>query len=511
MNKALPGDYESYWMSSAPGTARPRLTGDVAADAVVVGGGIAGICTAWELARAGRSVVLLEADRIVAGVTGYTTAKLSALHTLIYDDLRTRHSADAARLYAQSQQDAVEHVAQVCADLGVDAELERLPAYTYAESAESIEQIHAEVAAAAEAGLAASFTSDTGLPFEVAGAVRVEQQAQFHPRKFLLALADDFVRLGGQIYEHTRVTQLDEGAPCRVSTEAGDSVSAADVVVATHYPVFDRGMEFTRLEPRRELVVAALIPQERDPLGMYITQEQNTRSVRTAPYADGQRLLIVTGETFKPGTGDVTERYRQLVSWTLERFPGAEIKYRWAAQDNDTTDHLPFVGPLHPGAEHVYVATGFGGWGMSNGVMSSRLLAGQILSTPPPWAGLYDPGRLHPIREATSFLKLQGSVAKHFIGDRLQTPRVDSVDEIQPGTGAVVRVAGDRCAVYREPDGAVHALSARCTHLGCIVAFNDAEVTWDCPCHGSRFAIGAVIHGPATTPLEQRDLPPPEG
>lgn len=505
--ESLPGKYESYWMSSTTAPSYPPLTGDVEADVVVVGAGIAGICTAWELTRAGRSVVLLDADEVAGGVTGYTTAKLSSLHTLIYADLQSRHGGDVARSYAQSQQDAIEHVSQVCAELAIDAELERAPSYTYATSPELLDQIRGEADAAAEAGLAASFTTEVGLPFPVAGAVRVDNQAQFHPRKYLLALAADFVRLGGQIYEHSRVTELSEGQPCRVSTDAGHSVSASDVVVTTHYPVFDRALQFSRLEPRREVVVAGPIPGDTDPNGMYITPEQNTRSVRTAPYADGQRLLIVTGEKFKPGTGDVEDRYRKLVAWTREHFPGADVTYRWAAQDNDTTDQVPFVGHFHPAAKHVYVATGFGGWGMSNGVMSGKLLAGLIVGSPPAWHGIYDPRRINPTREASSFLKLQGSVAKHFVGDRLKTKSIQSVDEIEPGTGAVVRVDGQRSAIYRDASGAVHAVSARCTHLGCIVQFNDAETTWECPCHGSRFDVsGAVIHGPATKPLEQRDL-----
>jgi len=170
-------------------------------------------------------------------------------------------------------------------------------------------------------------------------------------------------RRGGQLFERTRVVDLQDGDPCRVRTEHGVTITARDVVVATHYPMFDRALLFARLAPRRELVVAAALPADRDPGGMYITREENTRSVRTAPFRDGQRLLIVTGETFTPGTPDVHKRYERLARWTGERFPGAQILYPWAAQDNDTTDHIPYVGRLHPGAKHAHVATGFGGGG----------------------------------------------------------------------------------------------------------------------------------------------------
>ncbi|MBT2365724.1 FAD-dependent oxidoreductase [Streptomyces sp. ISL-10] len=501
----LPGSYESYWMKSEAGAHHPALAAGLEVDVAVVGGGIAGICTAWELAGTGRSVVLLEADRIAAGVTGYTTAKLSSQHGLIYSHLHKSLGAEGARLYARSQQEAVEHVAEVSAQLGIDCELERLPSYAYAESAEQVDQIQAEAEAAREAGLPASFVTETGLPYPVAGAVRIDEQAQFHPRKYLLALTADLLARGGHIYERTRVVSLHEGEPCRLTTEGGATVTARDVVVATHYPVFDRAMLFSRLEPSRELVIAASIPADRDPQGMYLTQEQNTRSVRTAPYRMGQRLLIVTGEKFKPGVGDVSQRYEQLAAWTQDRFPGASITYRWAAQDNTTTDRVPYVGRFHPGAKHVYVATGYGAWGMSNGIMSGRLITALITGQELPWSGLYDPRRLHPVREAASLLKLQASVVRHFVGDRLPVAHADSVEDIAPGTGAVVRVDGRRCAVYRDEDGAVHAVSARCSHLGCIVHFNDAERAWECPCHGSRFATdGTVVQGPANRPLEPR-------
>ncbi len=504
----LPGAAESYWIETTDGTAYPQLTEDVEVDVAVVGGGIAGVCTAWELAAAGHRVALLEADRVVAGVTGYTTAKLSALHTLLYADLRRSLGDEAARLYARSQQRAVERVGAVAAELAIDCDLERVPGFTYAESADRVDDVRAEADAATAAGLPASFVTETGLPFPVAGAVRVEDQAQFHPRKYLLALVEDLVRRGGRVHERTRAVGLDEGQPCVVTTESGSRVTATDVVVATHYPVFDRALLFARLEPRRELVVAASITAERDPGGIYITTEQNTRSVRTAPYSDGRRLLIVTGQHFTPGTADVTSLFRELAEWLTARFPGAEITHRWAAQDNGTTDHVPYIGRFHPRAAHVWVATGFGGWGMSNGVLAGQLLASRIGGDEPPWTHLYDPIRLNPKHELAPMLKLQAQVARHFVGDRLRSSHVDSVHDIDPGEGAVMRVEGQRCAVYRDPDGVLHSLSATCTHLGCIVHFNEAETAWECPCHGSRFAVdGSVLNGPANRPLDPRPLP----
>ncbi|MCK2215615.1 FAD-dependent oxidoreductase [Actinomadura sp. ATCC 31491] len=492
----------SYWMESAPPREHPPLTEDLTVDVAVIGGGIAGLSAAWELTRAGRTVAVLEADRPAAGVTGHTSAKLSAQHTLIYAELAGR-DPETARRYARSQQEAVEHVARTAAELGVDCELERRPAYTYVRSPGQVEQIRAEARAAAEAGLAASFVTGTPLPFPVAAAVRVDGQAQFHPRKYLLGLADAMAARGCRIFERTRVTGLHEGRPCRVSTEGGATVTAADVVVATHYPIFDRSLLFARMEPTRELVVAGTLPPGDDPAGMYITSEENTRSVRTAPLPGGDLLLVVTGESFKPGSGRVEDRFDRLAAWTEEHFPRVRLTHRWAAQDNHTTDRLPFAGPLHPGARHAWVATGFGGWGMSNGVMAGLLLSALIGGQEPEWAGLYDPRRLHPLQEAGPMAKMQASVARHFVADRLAAGDGSEVAGLGPGQGKVVKLDGRRCAVYRDEQGQVHAVSAVCTHLGCVVGFNEAERTWECPCHGSRFGVdGRVLQGPAVEPLE---------
>ncbi|MFF7177066.1 FAD-dependent oxidoreductase [Streptomyces sp. NPDC008121] len=508
----LSAPHGSHWMRTAAIPAYPPLTADTEADVAVIGAGVAGLSVAWELSRAGLSVVVLEAHRIAAGVTGHTTGKLSALHTLVYAELRASRGAEAARAYAGSQMAALRHVGDVAAELGIDCELEERPALTYCEDPDGVEELRAEAEAAREAGLDASFTTETGLPYPVAGAVRVEGQAQFHVRKYLRGLADDLTARGGRIHEETRVVGLHRGEPCRLTTESGATVTARDVVVATHHPVFDRGMLTTRLTQHRDLVVAGPLPAGQDPAGMYITREQGKRSVRTAPYGDG-RLLIVTGEAFTPGTEpDTEERYRRLEGWTRERFPGVEISHRWAAQDNAATDTVPLIGPLHHGDGHVYVVTGFGGWGMAGGVLAGLLLGSLLGDAPaePEWVELYDPRRPATVaRSAPSVLKAQWDAGKHFVKDRLDTLGSGAgrtVADVAPGSGEVLRLGGHPCAVFREDGGTVHAVSAVCTHLGCLVAFNDAERTWECPCHGSRFDVdGEVLQGPALKPLERRD------
>jgi glycine/D-amino acid oxidase-like deaminating enzyme/nitrite reductase/ring-hydroxylating ferredoxin subunit len=480
-------------------------------DVAVIGGGMAGLCAARELARSGRTVALLEADRIAYGVTGHTTAKVSALQGSVYSRIRKTRGDDAARQYAESQQDAVAYVRQSAAELGIDCDLEPAAAYTYATDPKRRGEMRREADAARAAGLDARYVEEVPLPIPVSGAVRLDDQLQFHPRKFLLGIAADLIRNGGRILERTRVTDLDEGTPCKLTSSDGHTVDATDVVVATHYPVFDRGLLFTRLEPKREVVVAGPLPPEGlAPEGMFLTEENNTRSIRSAPHDEHGRMLIITGEKFTPG--DPKDRgaawhFQVLTDWARNHFADFAVTHRWAAQDTFSADHVPFVGRLHPRADHAYVATGFGGWGLSGGMMAARLLTSLVTDSPSPWADLYDPARFHPLAEGTSMLRLGAKTARHLVADRLPGGHADSVDDIAPGQGAVIRGDGEGPqAVHRDTSGTLHRVSARCTHLGCIVHFNEAEAAWECPCHGSRFDVnGSVLQGPAVHPLESYD------
>ena len=495
---------QSFWMATSPDTAYPRLSGSVRVDVAVIGGGIAGLSTAAELKRRGKTVAVIEAGRIAASVTGFTTAKITSLHTTIYAELVEKLDERAARLYGLSQQAGLEHIATTVAERGIDCDFERQDAYTYAVDAEAAEELRQEAAVALSLGLPATYVTKTALPFDVAGAVRFENQAQFHPRAYLLALAADLPGDGSHVFEQTRMLEVDDGEPCTVTCDSGE-VIADDVVVATHYPVLDRGLMFARLEPHRDVVVAGLLPEGQRLDGMYISTESATHSVRTAPHESGRRLLIVGGEPWKTGhEQDVESRYAALSSWTTKTFGIEDLSFRWSTQDCMTADGVPYIGLFHPGTKHLYVATGFRGWGMTNGTVAGLLLADLIGGLENPWASLYDPRRVKARASLGSFVKAQVDAVKGLVVDSLKPAQVDSLDEIAPGEGAIARLDGDKAAVYRDEAGTLHAVSPRCTHLGCFLHFNNAEKSWDCPCHGSRFdPDGAVLQGPANKPLER--------
>ncbi|HUR52243.1 MAG TPA: FAD-dependent oxidoreductase, partial [Mycobacteriales bacterium] len=388
-------------------------------------------------------------------------------------------------------------------------ELERVPSLVYTEVLEDVEAVNEEVDAARAAGLPMEHATTSGLPWSIRAGALLPGQAQLHPRRYLLGLVDGFLAAGGRIAENTRALDVAaDGDRPVVRTDRGD-LRCQDVVVATHYPFLDRGMLFARLAPYRDVVVAGVVEESRDPGVMAIStgsEEGGTHSVRTAPYAEGRRLVIVTGGQYKTGKDvDVEARYDGLAAWTQERFPGCELVHRWSTQDTSSVDRLPFVGRLPFGGEHLWVATGFNAWGMTNGTLAGMVLADLVQGRTNPWADLYSPERLTPKASASKLVKENLDVGAELIGGMFR-PSLRGMEELEPGQAGVFLRPGGRTAAYRDDAGELHVVSARCTHLGCTVRWNDAERSWDCPCHGSRFGIdGAVLHGPAVHPLDPRD------
>ncbi|RQG97404.1 FAD-dependent oxidoreductase [Natrarchaeobius oligotrophus] len=511
----LPGAATSPWLAttledeveSERNDEMPRsalLERDRPVDAAVVGGGIAGLSTAIELRERGQTVVVLERDRVATGVTGKSTAKLTSQHGLIYDHLRREFGRRAAGQYARVQESAIDVVEERIDELGVDCGFERQPSYLYGDSPDEMER---EADAARQAGLSAAYVTSVP-PFERAQAgVRFDEQAWFHPRRYLLAIADALrADEGAAVLEGARVTDVEPGAPCRVGLERG-TLSARRIVVATGFPILDRAGYFARMHPKRSYVLGLRI-DGRPPEGMYYRPGDNYRSVRTHRDEDGD-LLLVGGENHKTGQGgSTTERYRRLLAWARDRFPVASVDYRWSTQDYQPADKVPLVGRAGPTAENVYVATGFRGWGMTNGVAAGRLLADLLAGERPPECDLFDPLRFTPKTSFSSTVTENADAASEFATDWLQTLLSDDSASLSSGEGRVFRHGGKPIACARDADGTLHATSAVCTHMYCLVEWNDAECSWDCPCHGSRFSPdGEVLEGPATAELADREPP----
>ena len=493
---------ESIWLATGDDApAFPALDRDVRVDVAIVGGGIAGVTTALLLKRLGATVAVVEREAVAKGATGYTTAKITALQGTRLSSIRSKHGTEGAAAYAGATVDAVARIVALVAEEGIECDLERRDAFTYAGDEREVAAVEREAEAAREAGLPVEVTTETGLPWEVPGAVRLAGQAQFHPVRYTRGLARRVEGDGSHVFERTHVTNVHEGAPCRVATAGGATVTAERVVVATNYPLLDRGLFFARLEPTRSYCVA--LPVAGDvPQGMLITAGQPTRSLRT--FHDH---LIVGGEGHQTGAADARpERYEALVEFGERHFPvGPGTAYRWSTQDGMPVDSLPYIGPYTPGSKRLYVAAGFMKWGMTSATIAATLLSDLMADRDNPYAGHFDPNRIS-LRGLPGAAKLNLHAGQEFVGERLRPAEASSAGEVPAGEARVVRSGVGKIGVFRDEDGGVHGVSLRCPHLGCLVRFNDAERSWDCPCHGSRFDVdGAVLAGPATQPLERRE------
>lgn len=514
------------WTATAPAPHRPTPTDDIDVDVAVVGAGITGLLTALRCVEHGRSVAVLEMGSVGQGVTGHTTAKVSSLHELVYASLIDRLGRARAQVYAEANQQGVADIGDIVGRYAIECGFERRDALTWTAQQDRVPEIAAEVEAARALGLPARLASEVDLPFDIASAVVFAEQAQFNPRQFLLGVADVIdAAPGSAVYEHARVAGLRPGSPLRVQVGrpgggTAAQVRANDVVVATHLPFFDLlggftkadvGGFFTRTEPVRSYVVA-LPAKGTVPASMSISAESPTRSLRTYTH-DGTTYLLVGGESHRPGeSDDERSHWGALESWARQHFDVGPTAHRWSAQDYYTVDGMPYVGPMSPVTPRLWTATGYRKWGMTNAAAAARIIAAGIAAArgdggAHPWAAAFSPSRPTLRASASSFLRNQVQVGRHVVGDRLGLPGPEAIDDLADGEGVVVRVGGLARAVCRV-DGALSSVSPVCTHLGCHVAWNTAEQSWDCPCHGSRFAAdGTVVQGPANRDLPARELP----
>jgi glycine/D-amino acid oxidase-like deaminating enzyme/nitrite reductase/ring-hydroxylating ferredoxin subunit len=499
------GRTDSLWMKTAAPRVLPPLTEDLRTDVCVIGAGIAGITTAYLLALEGRRVVVLEDGAIGGGETGRTTAHLANALDDRYHVLERLHGEEGARLAAASHTAAIDRIESIVAAEGIACDFQRLEGYLFVPPGESLDILDAEFEAARRAGLrdvrmvprapVTSFNSGPCLLFP--------RQAQFHPLLYLRALTGAIERQGGRIFGGTHVSAVEAGPPAEVATQRGPTVTADFVVCATNTPVIDWLVIHSKQAPYRTFAIGARVPSDAVPSALYWDTADPYHYVRR----QGD-VLIVGGEDHKTGQeDDAYDRFAYLESWTRERFPIGEVEYTWSGQVMEPVDGLGYIGRNPADQGHILVATGDSGHGMTHGTIAGILLSDLIAGRPNAWQPLYDPAR-KSLRSAAEYLKENVNVAKQYL-DYVSPGEVHSADEIRPGHGALVRQGLAKLAVYRDEQGALHALSAVCTHLGCIVHWNTLERTWDCPCHGSRFGIdGAVLNGPAVAGLEKKPSSP---
>jgi glycine/D-amino acid oxidase-like deaminating enzyme/nitrite reductase/ring-hydroxylating ferredoxin subunit len=495
----VPSESSSPWVASASLPVYPSFSGTASVDVVVVGAGITGITAAVLLKEAGKRVALLDALRVGQGVTGYTSAHLTEVPDCRYRTLLSHFGENGGRLAVRGMREAIDTVERFVRGRDIDCAFRRVPGYYYTERPENVPDVEEEGEAARRLGVDAITTRDVPLPFAVRAALRFEHQARFHVREYLRPLLESVPGNGSAVFEGARVIDVEDGTPCVVKTEQGE-IRATDIVMATHVPL-NRLLLQTKLAHYRSYVLACDVGRKVDD-ALYWDDEDPYHYTRVADI-DGRRLLIVGGEDHKVGQEEDTDaRVEALLAYAHARFDVREVVHRWSAQVAEPVDGMPYLG-LNSGSSHVYVGTGYSGTGLTFGTLAATIASDLILGRDNDYAEVFDATRVKPVAGASRFVAENVDFPAHYVADRLKSAEGDSLDAVAPGEGKVIEIGGHKRAVYRSESGELRVLDPVCPHMGCLVGFNTAEKTWDCPCHGSRFGNdGGVIDGPAISGLK---------
>jgi len=516
MPNTTSGQHESIWTRTEPSVVFDRLQRDLKVDVAIVGGGIAGLTTAYCLAREGKRVVVLEDGYLGSGESGRTTAHLASALDDRYYYIEHLFGEEKTRLAAQSHQEAIEWIGETVAQEHISCDYRKVDGYLFLHPSDKPENLEKELVAAEKAGLDVDLVAPPGI-IDAGSAIRFRNQAQFHILKYLNGLAQAILAKGGQIYTQTHVEEvLEDGI-----TANGHTVEATSIVVATNSPINDRFSLHTKQHPYRTYVITHLLPKGTLPFALW-WDTGNMRSawssepyhyVRVEAYDETHDLLIVGGEDHKTGQAGVegiseNERYDRLETWARHHFPmiGHRVS-NWSGQVLEPVDCLGFMG-CNPGDDNIYVISGDSGNGMTHTTIGALIITDLIMGRENTYAELYSPSRI-TLSATGTFLEEAGNMALQY-ADWIRMPDGAPLETLAPGEGSVLSDGLDKTAVFRDAGGNFHAFSAVCPHLGCIVHWNQDEKTFDCPCHGSRFdGHGQVLNGPANENLTEKRLPLP--
>ncbi|GAA0066916.1 MAG: FAD-dependent oxidoreductase [Clostridium perfringens] len=475
---------KSVWSESCKFRKREALNKDIKTDVLVIGAGIAGILTAYMLKQKGREVIVIDASEIASGNTKNTTAKITSQHDLIYSKLITEFGEEKARQYAKANELAIKKYKEIIEDKRIECDFEEKPAYVY--SLNEVDVLKEEAKAAKNLGIDAEFVQEANLPFKIKGAVKFNNQAQFNPLKFLKGISNELV-----IYENTRALEIKEN----LVVTSGGNITAKNIVVATHYPIMNApGYYFMKMHQERSYVLALENTSEID--GMYIDINKEGYSFRTY-----NNLLLLGGISHRTGENEEGGSYDELRKVAKKLYPKAKEKYYWSAQDCMTIDGIPYIGRYSSETPNIYVATGFNKWGMTSSMVSAMIISDMILEKENDFSEIFSPRRFDLSLSINNIANDLIETAKNFIAQKVSIPSSE-IEHIKNGHGGIIEYNGDKVGVYKDKEGKEFFVSTKCTHLGCQLSWNADELTWDCPCHGSRFDYkGRLIGSPATKDL----------
>lgn len=502
MNKPL-------WLDNYDLNNFPQLTNDLETDVLVIGGGITGITTAYLLGEEGYRVTLVEAEKLLHGTTGHTTAKVTLQHSLVYKTLIKKHGINKAQAYKDSHIIAFNLIKDNIKNLEINCDYETVTSYVYTESDKYINNIEKEYEASQKLGINSFITENLSLPYKVKCALGFKEQAHFHVVKYLTPLIDDFSKNDDcYIFEKSKVFKVKEdNNMCHTYFTSGVKVKSRHVVVASHYPVNDpHNFYFTKLKPSMTYLISAKYNVEFENAD-YINVEKPIRSIRTHPYND-ERLILIGGENHQCGhTRPDVKHYSNLENFGKKHFAIEEPLYRFSTQDFYTFDNLPYIGKINPKSPQIIVATGYKKWGMLTSHVAAILARDLITNKNTEYEKLYKPTRITDKLSCKFFCYNLKSVGR-LVGGRLK--KMPKEFDVSEGMGKIVSYKGKKYGVYKDENSEVFIVNVVCPHLKCILTFNNEHKTYDCPCHGSRFTYkGKYLDGPAIKNLERinfRDL-----
>ncbi|UZQ51162.1 FAD-dependent oxidoreductase [Clostridium kluyveri] len=479
---------ESVWNSEVNFRKREALNKNIECDIVIIGAGMAGLMTAYILNKSGREVVVIDAKSIAGGVTKNTTAKITCQHDLIYNNLIKEFGEEGARQYAKANGLAIQKYKEIIDEENIDCNFEYKDSYVY--SLDNTQSLEDEYNAAKKLGIDAELVDELNLPFKIKKALKFKNQAQFNPLKFLRPISEKLT-----IYENT--TALDITEENSVVTKDGIKIKANKIVVATHYPFLNTpGYYFMKMHQERSYVIA--LENAQDVNGMYIGIDKTAYSFRNY-----KNLLLFGGITQRTGENEEGGTYDKLRKAAKEFYPNSIEKYHWSAQDCMTLDNIPYIGHYSSKTPNIYVETGFKKWGMTSSMAAAMIISDMILENGNDFSEIFSPRRF----DASSSMENAANdliiTAKNFIAQRIDIPD-KNLENIQKGHGGVVEYKDQKVGVYKDNDENIFTVSTKCAHLGCELHWNADELTWDCPCHGSRYDYkGNWIQSPTNKSLDE--------
>lgn len=500
------GALTSLWQDNMPDfisqtSVAPRQIFDV----LIVGGGITGITTALLLQKAGKKCILAEAQVIGFGTSGGTTAHLNTMMDTPYSQIIKNFGEDNARLVAKSAVEAIGLVKAHIEEYNIDCGFSDQTGYLFSQDEKQSKELKEIFEGSEKAGCKVKYSNTIPVPLKFEQAVAFENQAQFHPSKYFYALARAFENAGGVLVQGCRVTTVKENHPLEMESECG-KIKAQTLIYATHIPPGVNLLHF-RCAPYRSYAMALKLSDNNYPAGLAYDMYDPYHYYRTQEI-DGEKYLIAGGEDHKTGHEENTAAcFTKLEAFLRKYFTIESIPFRWSSQYFEPTDGLPYIGHLPGNPDNVYVATGFGGNGITYSHVAAMVLKDIIVNGTSEYQKLFDPSRVKPVAGFANFVKESADVVATLVGKWFSSSKIREIAELAPGEARIVNYEGHSIAMFKDENGGLHAVNPACTHINCKVAWNTAEKTWDCPCHGSRFdADGIVYTAPARKDLQKIDL-----